>query len=194
MGVFHQHDGGVHHGSDRDGHSAQAHDVGGEAKQGKWKEGEEQRQRQGDDGDERAAHVAQKEQTHHRHHQAFLEEFLLQVGDSATDQIAAVIDRNHLHAFREGRLELLELLFNAFDHPQGIFPVPHDDDAAHGFPTAVQFSHPNAGATSLDDGGHIPQKQRASHVPGAQGELTEILEGREPASSANHHLGGIDFQ
>jgi len=194
VGVFHQHDRGVHHGPDGDGHPAEAHDVGGEAKQGKREEGKQQGQRQRDNGDEGAAHVAQEEEADHRHHQAFLEEFLLQIGDGAADQVAAVIDRNHLHALRQGRLELLDFMFDALDHTQGVFPVPHDDDAAHGFPAAVQLSHPDAGATALDDGGDVPQKQRAAHVAVAQGELAEIVGGGEPAASAHDHLGGVDFQ
>ena len=60
--VFHVHDGIVHQRTDGDGHTAQAHRVDGQPHVVKHQNGDQQRKREGDQRDDRSAHVAQKEE------------------------------------------------------------------------------------------------------------------------------------
>ena len=100
VGVLDHDDDGVHHGAYGDGDPAQGHDVGADALGKHDEERDEHGDRQNDDGHEGATQVHEKRQTHQRHHDAFLEQLLLQRLDGALDERAAVIGDGIRHVRR----------------------------------------------------------------------------------------------
>ncbi len=76
----------------------------------------------------------------------FLDQLVLEVVHGTFDQVAAVIDRDDLHAFRQAFLQLVEFGPHSFNGCQGIFAIAHDHDAAGHFAFAVEFGH-DPGAT-----------------------------------------------
>ncbi len=61
VGVLDHHDGGVDHGAERDGDSAQAHDVGADPERMHSGEGDQDAERQGQDCHQRAARMQQEQ-------------------------------------------------------------------------------------------------------------------------------------
>src|SRR5581483_11811172 len=93
------------------------------------------------------------------------QQLFLECVDGPLDQLRTIVGRDHFHAFGEGRLDLLQLIFHPLDHVQGIFTGPHDDDAARRVPFAVKVGD---AATDVGAKGYetqlLDQNRRALRV------------------------------
>ncbi len=136
--VLDHHDLRVDRGADGDGDAAQAHDVGGDVEHVHRDEGQQHRDRQREDGQQRAAHVQQEDEDDQGDDDRLLEQRALQRVDRAVDELGAVVGGPHLHALGQGGLQLVELLLDAIDDARGVLAVAHHHDAAHRLALAVR--------------------------------------------------------
>ena len=151
VAVLHHDDPGIHQHADGDGNTPQGHDVGGDPHQLHGDEGDQHRDRQGQDDHQGALEVEQEDQDHQRDDDRFLQQACLQGIDGPLDQVGAVVGDHDLHAGRQPFLQFLDLDLDPVDDILGILAVAHDDDAADRLTLAVhvQQAAPD-GAPHLD--------------------------------------------
>ena len=101
--VFDHHHRRIDHGADGDGDAAQRHDVGVDALVMHDDEGDQDAQRQRDDGHEGRAQVKQEHEADQRHDDEFLDQLVVEIVDRALDQAGAVVGRDDLDARRQAR-------------------------------------------------------------------------------------------
>jgi hypothetical protein len=137
--VLDHHDRRIDHRPDRDRDAAQAHDVRAQAERAHGDEGEQDAERQRDDGHQRAAHMQQEDHAHGGDDQALLEQRPFQVADGALDQLGAVIDRHDLGARRQPGRDLGDLGLDVGDHVERVLAEARHDDAGGDLALAVQL-------------------------------------------------------
>ena len=115
MRVFDHHNGGVDHRSDGNGDAAEAHDVRAEPEHVHAEVCDQYPQRQGNDCDERAAHVKEKHDADERDDGALLDQRPLQGLDGAVDQIRPVIYCLNRYALRQARCDFREAILHICD-------------------------------------------------------------------------------
>ena len=151
----------------------QGHDVRREPLSGQRKKRENDRDREREDGNERAPEVIEEEHDDRAHDEHFLDQLVPERGHGAMDQLRAVVRDHQLDSRREGASDLFQPPLDAVDHPQRVLLLPHDDDAADDFAVPVQ----------LDD---------ATPLLGAQMHFAEATKRDRDASGA--HLDGDRFE
>src|SRR5690606_33813950 len=72
--------------------------------------------------------------------EAFLDERVLQRADRALDELRAVVGGDDLHTLGEAPLQPLELVLDAPDDLEGVFPMAGDDDGADDLALAIQLA------------------------------------------------------
>src|SRR5258708_2152600 len=77
-------------------------EVGGEPRRRHWEKGEDDRDRQREDGDERAPEVIEKEDDHRAHDEELQDELVPERGHGAVDQLGAVVRDDELDSRRKG--------------------------------------------------------------------------------------------
>ncbi len=92
------------------------------------------------------------------HHDEFLNQLMLQVGDSALDQLGAIVGFDDLHPGRQAGFKRGELLLHRRDGRQRISAKTHDDDAADHFTFAIQLGDTSADLRPQPDLGHVTQQ------------------------------------
>ena len=103
----------------------------------------------------------QKENEYHqRYGYPLLNQFAHEVGNRAFNQGRAVIGGNDTNPVGESALQFGQLGLYPADNVQGVFAVPHDDDAGNRFAGSVQFHDAPAQGRSFDNAGHIGQGNR----------------------------------
>jgi hypothetical protein len=132
-------DGRIDHGANGDGDAAERHDVGIDTLVVHDDERHQHAERQGQDGDERAAQVDEKHQADKRHDDEFLDEFFGEVPDRALDEPRAVIGLDHFDPRRQARLERRHLGFHRGDGLERVLAVAHDHDAARHLAFAAEL-------------------------------------------------------
>ena len=187
--VLHHHHGGVHHHPDGDGNSPEAHNVGIDSQRVHDQEGHEDPDRQRYDGYEGGTNVQEEDDADGRHDGHLLDELGLQRVDGPPDEIGAVVALKDLHAFRQAFLQRPQLLLDVVNDVQGVFAVPHHNDAADRFPRAVPLQNTAPQFWAQLDGGDVPQQHWRAHVVHGHDDLLQIFAGTDVAQAAHHELG-----
>src|SRR6266508_2528619 len=140
--VLDHHDRSVHQDADREGQSAERHDVGRDAQERQRQEGDDDRNRQDCDRYERRAKVEEEDQDDEGDDDHFLDQGPFQRGHGAFDQVAPVVGDLELDARREGGLDRGDLFLDRFDYAGDVLPRTHDYDSTDGLPLAVPLDDP----------------------------------------------------
>ena len=175
--LFDHHDGRVHQGADGNGDPPQGHDVGADPQETEGDEGQKNGHGNGDQGNQGAGDVPEKEQDHQGHGDHDLDNGGLQVVYGPEDQVGAVIDRDDLHSGRQAGLDLLDFGLHPIDDVQGVLPLPHDHDPGDHLPFPVQVGDP---PPDIRPQGHLPDvldPDRGAAFAGGQDDFFKILQG-----------------
>ena len=193
MGVLDHDDGGVDHGANRDGDAAETHDVGAEPDQLHADEGDEDADRQHQDGDERASQMQQEDHADQRHDDALLGQRVLQRVDRRLDQMRAVVDRHDLGALRQAAGDVRQALLDVVDHVQGIGAEALQHDAARHLALAVEFGDAAPLVRTDLDASHILDAQRHA-LSGLEHDVLDIGQRFDVATTAHDifELGQLD--
>src|SRR5438874_601671 len=193
ISVFHHDNGGVHQNANGQGQPTQRHDVGADIQVVHGNEGERERDGQGENRDQRRAEMKQKHDDDQRNNNRFLDQAMYQRVYLFADQCPAVIARNDFDSRRQRSFDFSQLLLDAIDHVEGVQPIPHNDNAAHGLAFAIPlcdtFPHVWAEgnrAQILDEYGR-PVLRHNRHV-------RQIIERLEIAEPANHVSRAAQFE
>ncbi len=129
--VFHHHHSSVDDQAEIDG--AQTHQVAGYLRLHHAGQREEKRKRNRERNDQRRPPIAEQKQQHSHDEKRAFEEIRPHRRDGLVDQHGAVIDGGDLHAFRQFRFDLLQLLRDPLGHDAAVFPGKHERGTEHGF-------------------------------------------------------------
>ncbi len=135
-------DGGIHQGADGHGDAPERHDVRGERLAGHRDEGEQDGERERQDGDQRGTEVQQERHDDQRHHDHLLDQGAFEGVDGASDEVGAVVGGDDLDPLGQGAPHLLVALPHPLDHLERVLAITHDHDPAHGLALAVQLREP----------------------------------------------------
>src|SRR5438270_182821 len=94
---------------------------------------------QGDDRDQRRAHVPKKDDANECDDDAFFDQLFAKRSDGAFDEVTAVVSGDDANAFGKRGFNLLEFAFDAIDYGESIFSVAHHHDAADDFAFSIQL-------------------------------------------------------
>ena len=184
VGVLDHDDDRVHHRADGDGDAAQRHDVRADALAEHDEERNQHRDRQDQDGHERAAQVQQERDADQRHDDAFLDELFLQRLDRALNQRAAVVGDGVGHVRRQALHRLVEPLLHVENDLARVGAVAHDHNAADRFAFAVQLGDAAAHVGAELHVGDLAQQDRHAFVAHAHGDFPQVLEILDVAAHA----------
>ena len=115
MRLFHDHNGCIHHGADGNGNPAEAHDIGRNPHQIHGDEGEDDRNRDGNDGNKGRRDMPEKDQDHKADDDKLFEQRSLERINGPFDQIGPVISRDNLNPWGKGRFRLLQFCPDTLD-------------------------------------------------------------------------------
>jgi hypothetical protein len=124
-------------------------------------EGDEDADRQHQDGDQRAAHVQQENDAHQRDDDRFLEQGSLQGFDGAVNQFGTVVDGFHRHPRGQAGADFGDPGFQVMDHFESVLAIARHGDPRHHLAFAVEFGEAaplvghefDAGDVADQDGG-----------------------------------------
>ncbi len=164
--VLDHHHRAVHHQADGDRQPAQRHQVGRDAQPVHRHEGQQRRQHQRADHDQRRPDVAQEQQQHQHHQHHALEQHLDHRVERRIDQLGALVIRHDLQAVGQHAVVVdgLDARLDARDDFLGVAAAHHHDHAADRFGHAVLDHRPRARRRADLHLGHVAQGQRrAAH-------------------------------
>src|SRR5207244_5259009 len=149
--------------------------------------------RQRDDRHQRGAHVPEKNNTHERDHDAFLNQLFAQRRDSAPDQLAAVVSRHDAHTGWQGRLDLVDFLFDAINDVERVLAVTHHDDPANRLAFAVQFRDSAPDIAAKMHGAHVLHVNRCAFID-FQHNVFDIGDAFDVAAATHEIFRGRDLE
>ena len=119
--------------------------------------------------------MEQKNKTHQRHDDKFLQQLEAEVFNGALYQNRAVIGWHNLYAWRQTALQGFDLFFDRRNGFQRVFARPHDDDAASRFTLAIQLADttPHLGAELYAR--YITQAHRNTCAGGSERDFAEVV-------------------
>ena len=164
VGVLDHDDGAVDHGADRDGDSAQAHDVRPDPQHLHGAERHQDPDRQHDDRNQRAADVQQEDDADERDDDALFRERPLQRLDRVVDQVRTVVDRDDLDAFWQRRRHVGKPRLHVVDDVERILSEALQGDAAGDLAFPVEFGYAPALVRTKLDPRHVLQQDGRSLV------------------------------
>ncbi|OPZ35494.1 MAG: hypothetical protein BWY96_02710 [Spirochaetes bacterium ADurb.BinA120] len=151
------------------------------------------RDRNRDDGHQRRRDVPEEEEYDERDDYHLHDELFFKRVDRPEDEVRAVVHRNELHALREGRIHLLDLLLYAFDDVESVLLMTDNDDPAYRVAHAIVIGHAASELRPHSDRGHAPQKDRRSARGGLYGHARELVRALHIAPGAHHELAAAEF-
>ena len=129
----------VDHRADRNRDAAETHDVGRQSQCVHADIGNENAERQRDDGDKRASQMQQEHDAHQGDDQTFLEQRRLEGGDRAIDEVGTVVDGNDGGARRQASLDVRELCLDVVNHGERVLSEALHGNTGDDFAFSVQF-------------------------------------------------------
>ena len=193
MEIFDHDDGRVDHGADRDSDAAQRHDVGVDALDVHHDERGQNAQRQRQQHHQRRAEMEQEQHAHQHHDDEFLHQLFAQRVDCALDQVRAVVGGDDLDAFGQAALELGQPFLDPFDGGQRVAAETHHDDAADGFPFAVELADAAPEIRAVTHFGDVANQHRYALVGGLERNAFQVLQRVDVACCADHVFGFSHF-
>ena len=193
MRVLDHHDGRVDHRPDGDGDATQAHDVAAHAQRAHGDESDQDADRQGQDGDQCAPDVHQKNHADDRDDQTFFEQGVLEIVNRALDQAGSVIDRDDVHAFRQPGFQFLDLGLDVGDDIERILAEARHDDTRGDFAFAVQFRDAAPASRHQFDLRHIADQYRRAAVA-LEDQCFDVFDAFQVTEATDHEflLGHFD--
>src|SRR5216684_255932 len=145
IAVFDHDDCGVHKHTDCKSQSTQRHDVGADVEVIHGNKRGDDRNREGDDGNQRRAEMEQEHNDHQADDDCLFDQIPLQRFDRLLNQASTVIARDHFYSWGEGASNLRQLLLHAVDYVESVQAVTHYDDPAHRFtlPLPLRYTFAN---------------------------------------------------
>ena len=177
----------IHHRSNRNGDTAERHDVRVDALIVHHDKRRQNPQRQRHDGHERRAQVKQKNKTHHGHHQKLFEKLKAQVFNGALDQPGAVVHGHDLNALRQPRLQLAQFRFDGGDGFKCVLARAHNDHAPRCFAFAVELANATAHFWPDLNARHVAQAHRDASIVGQQRHFAKVVQ-RLQITRRTHHV------
>ncbi len=124
---------------------------------------------------------------------AFLDQLLPERVDGAKDQLRAVINRHDPNSRRKRVLQLLDLLFDAFDDRKRIFAVAHDHDAADGLTLAVELGQAFPQVRPQFHRGYLVDGQRSA-IGSLERNLPQVVQRMDVAPAPDEILRRRNLQ
>ena len=175
VGILDHDDDGIDHGSDGDGNAAQRHDVGAEPLGIHHDEGDHHRDREDDNGNQGAPEMQQEEDANQGDYDAFLDELLFQGLHRAVDQRRPVVGDRVMDIRREPLHGLVQLRLHIANDLPGVGSVTDHDDAADGFPFAIELRDAPPHLGSELDVGDLAEKNRDAVGAAANRDLLQVV-------------------
>ena len=137
--------------------------------------------------------MQQEDDADQRHHQAFLEQCLLEGFDRRVDQVGAIIDRDDLDRAWQAAGDFLEALFHVLDDIERIDAEALQHDTAGHFALPVQFGDAAPLVRAKLDARDVAQQHRRP-VARLQHDIAEVVDAFQVALAANDilELGEFD--
>ena len=140
MRVFHHDDGGIDHGPDGNGDTAETHDIGCDTQIVHADKRHDNRHGQGENYHQSAGQVKQEDETDYTDGKGQLDDLIFQSTDGALDQVRPVIGGDNLHTFgKAGRDVGLNFFFDPLDNGKNIFTEADNDNPPSNLSPAIQF-------------------------------------------------------
>src|SRR3546814_114954 len=187
--ILDHHDRRINHRADRDGDAAQRHDVGVYALEAHHDERGEHAERQGDDGDQRRAHVPQEQGADQPDDDELFRQFVRQVLDRSIDELRPVIGGDDLDSIGKALLELLELGLDRRDRRARVSALSENNHAACDFALAVELGYPAPQLGPDLDGCDIAERDRNPASRDAQRNGAEVGKVAQVPRRSHHVLG-----
>ena len=128
--------------------------------------------------------MQQECQTHERHDDAFLDEFVLERLDCAINQFRAVVVHGDFHVVRQSLHRCRQPGFHILDYLVSVRTIAHDDDTADGFAFAIRLGNAAPHVRAKLDGCHVAQQNRHALIADAYSDLFQIVEAGDVAFDA----------
>ncbi len=186
MGILDHDHRRIDHRPDRDGYTAERHDIGVHSLKAHYEEGREHTHRQRHDRDQSRARVPQEQKAHQGHDDKFLDQLGGQVFDRCVDQLRAVIGGDNLHPFGKARLQLFEFGFHCRNRAPRVGSLPQDDDTACNLAFTVQLGDAAPQFRTDLDIRDIAERDRHAARFGAQRNAAEIRQSSEITRCTDH--------
>ena len=151
------------------------------------KVGDQDADRQRDDGDECAAHMQEKNDANERNDHAFLDQRGFQRVDRAIDQVGAVIDRFNRYALGKARPEFGQPLFDVAYDCERVLAGALQSDAGDGFALPVDLGDAAPLVGYEFDARNVAQEDRHPAVA-FHHDLLQIGEAFHIAAAADREL------
>ncbi len=193
VSVFDHNDGGVHEDANRQGQTAERHDVRGDVEVVHRDEGCDHGDRQGQDGNQRGTKVEQENDDHDADDDSLFEQVALQRFDGGLNQSGAVVSGDHFDARWQRGFDFEELLLDAIDDAEGIHPVAHHDNPANRFPFSLPLRNSFTNVRPERDYSQITDEDRRA-VLGCYRNCFQVAQRMQIAESANHVFRSAHFK
>src|SRR5512137_2698508 len=142
MGLLDDDDGRINHGADRNSNAAEAHDVGRQSHQIHRDEGDDNRNRYGDNGNKGRGDVPEEDHDHDADNNQFFKQRIFKCFNRTLDQGGAIIGGNDFDPGRKRSLHLSKFFSDSFNNLERVLSKTHDDDATHNLPFSIEVSNP----------------------------------------------------
>src|SRR3990170_2773226 len=186
-------DRGVHHGADGDGNAAQAHDVRAEPEIIHAEEGDEDSHGQGEDHDEGAREVEEKNNADRAYGKPEFDDLITKCFDGPVDELGAVIHGDDLHAFGQRGRDLLDLFLHALDDSEHVLAKADHDDAADSLSIAVEVGHAAPDLGPELDRRNVPEENGRALAVGSYRYLFDVRFVLNIPAAADHVLPSGPF-
>ena len=122
--------------------------------------GDQHAERQGDDGDQRAADMQQEDEADQRDDQAFLDQRPFERVDGAVNQVGAIVDGFDGDALGQARRNLGKAVLDVADHGERVLAEALQHDAGDDLALAVHFRDAAPLVRRELDPGDVPEQDR----------------------------------
>ena len=191
-GVFDDHHRAIHHQADGDGQTTERHQVGRNAQLVHGHEGEQRREHQRADHDQRRAHVTKEEEEHDDDQQNAFEQHLGHRPQRGIDQFRTVVIRLDLQAIGQHALaiDFLDPCLDAADHFLGVAAGDHHHHTTDRLGHAVLDHRSLANFVTDLHFGHVADVNRHT-VLFLEHDGAQVLDIAHQTDTANQVLLGI---
>ena len=128
--------------------------------------------------------MQQEDDADQRHHNAFLQQRVLEGFDRGVDQIGTIVDRNDFDRARQTARDFLEALFYILDYIERIDAKALQHDAAGDLAFPIEFSNAAPLVRTEFDASDVAQQDRRP-VAGFQHDIAEVVDAFQVALAPN---------